>query len=168
MWSYNYTNELYHYGVKGMKWGVRNSQEVRSVNRAYNKELRGLKKDLKKQNSASIRRGVANAIFFGKSAGVMSTLNSRSDNRTEFNIKKRNLQEKYEPEFQKAKQAYEDRKYAKKRTKEILKESRKLTMELMKAVSKFAKKNKLIDKESQDDLDGLIEDRKTRKTKKEK
>ena len=62
----------------------------------------------------------------------------------------------------------EDRKYAKKRTKEILKESRKLTMELMKAVSKFAKKNKLIDKESQDDLEGLIEDRKTRKTKKEK
>ena len=59
----------------------------------------------------------------------------------------------------------EDRKYAKKRTKEILKESRKLTMELMKAVSKFAKKNKLIDKESQDDLDGLIEDRKTRITK---
>ena len=62
----------------------------------------------------------------------------------------------------------EDRKYAKKRTKEILKESRKLTMELMKAVSKFAKKNKLIDKEEQADLDGLIEDRKTRKTKKEK
>lgn len=23
MWSYNYTNELYHYGVKGMRWGVR-------------------------------------------------------------------------------------------------------------------------------------------------
>ena len=30
------------------------------------------------------------------------------------------------------------------------------------------KNYKLIDKESQDDLDGLIEDRKTRKTKKEK
>ena len=62
----------------------------------------------------------------------------------------------------------EDRKYAKKRTKEILKESRKLTMELMKAVSKFAKKNKLIDKEEQADLDGLIEDRKEKRTKKEK
>ena len=58
----------------------------------------------------------------------------------------------------------EDRKYAKKRTKEILKESRKLTMELMKAVSKFAKKNKILDKDDQADLDEMIDDRKaTRK-----
>ena len=25
MWQYNYTDELYHYGVKGMKWGAEKS-----------------------------------------------------------------------------------------------------------------------------------------------
>ena len=28
MWTYNYSNELYHHGVKGMRWGVRNDKKL--------------------------------------------------------------------------------------------------------------------------------------------
>lgn len=56
MWEYRYTDELYHHGVKGMKWGVRKKRPasltkaksnyksaqdeyVKSFNKAYGKSL---------------------------------------------------------------------------------------------------------------------------------
>lgn len=41
MWTYNYTNpeiasdELMHYGIIGMKWGIHRSREVRAAKAAY-------------------------------------------------------------------------------------------------------------------------------------
>lgn len=41
MWEYRYSDELYHYGVKGMKWGVRKKQDHKS-GRTSNKKKRDL------------------------------------------------------------------------------------------------------------------------------
>jgi len=49
MWSYNYTNgdELYHYGVKGMKWGVHRARRAYKKG-DYNKSLSIVNKHQKK------------------------------------------------------------------------------------------------------------------------
>ena len=48
MWKYNYSNELMHYGILGMKWGHRKAQ---STSAAYNK-MRNAKSAYKTSKSA--------------------------------------------------------------------------------------------------------------------
>ena len=57
MWSYNYTDELYHHGVKGMKWGHRKARrEVLKTarRRAYD----NLQSDLAKMGPKADRHTV--------------------------------------------------------------------------------------------------------------
>lgn len=59
MWQYNHTNdELYHYGVLGMKWGVRKAlkgnSEYKKAKKQYNKDFNAAVKAAKKTKSFAI------------------------------------------------------------------------------------------------------------------
>lgn len=53
MWSYNHNNELYHYGVKGMKWGVR--KEYKPVGRHKQKRVKNDDVKIKKITTQELR-----------------------------------------------------------------------------------------------------------------
>lgn len=45
MWTYNNTDELYHYGVLGMKWGKRNSNPAYAAYKKSKKDYRKARRD---------------------------------------------------------------------------------------------------------------------------
>ena len=57
MWIYGFSNELYHHGVKGMKWGVRKSPSS-SGSKTLKKNSRKMTDDQKKK--ASMKKAVKN------------------------------------------------------------------------------------------------------------
>lgn len=111
MSNYIYVNgELYHYGVKGMKWGVRRSPEVQAVNKRYKEELKPHQKELRSKNrTVSLKKLAYDSVIGRNTITDIGAYADKRDNRREYNQKKKELQEKYEPEFQKAKSQAEKR-----------------------------------------------------------
>ena len=70
MWQYNYSNDLYHHGVKGMKWGVRKSSyrstSIKSAMARRSNEK--VDKSFKNWKENSNKR--ADAIELGKKANA--------------------------------------------------------------------------------------------------
>ena len=80
MWTYNYNNELYHFGVKGMKWGVRRYQNSDgSLTNAGKKRYSRMSDDkLQKTLYKQVKKARAKQLGWSNQWGVGNTIGEHS------------------------------------------------------------------------------------------
>ena len=80
MWQYNNTNELYHFGIKGMKWGVRRYQnEDGSLTPAGKKHYGNMSDDkLQKSLYKQVKKARANQSDWSNQWNVNNTIGKNS------------------------------------------------------------------------------------------
>lgn len=91
-------DELVHYGVKGMKWGIRRTPEQlgRKVTKLKSKNTK-LAKEIKNRNEAIRYYKVEEAKLHAKNAGNRAALNAATANKTEYEAKLYREQTKRRP-----------------------------------------------------------------------
>ena len=55
MWTYNHTSELYHHGVKGMRWGIRRARKPAASEAHDDYKKAHDKKSVKEMSDAELR-----------------------------------------------------------------------------------------------------------------
>lgn len=93
MWQYRHTDELYHYGIPGMKWGVRNSKAYKSAKATYKKARKAhFKSEVKRFGRDFVSNGLSVSEYNSKS-GAKFIKSQKVSNKTYANkvVAKANL-----------------------------------------------------------------------------
>lgn len=128
MYDQNNMDELQHYGVKGMKWGVRRAKEVKAVNNAYKQRKKKLDADFNKAYNAASKQHNRSLPFTQKRK---QALKGMADAGWKYNKAKEALDKEYKTKFKKAATAADKRMTAEKVKKKLEKQKYKDTIKQM-------------------------------------